>query len=135
MTNKIPWRAGSDRVPRPPWGGLLAGNSLLGDALTAADLLRLATAIEGHPDNAAPALLGGFVASARIGEAVEAVRLDVPTRASGGHLHPRSAAGDGGHATGPAGTGARAPTRSPTSAASRSGSPGSRPGATTSSAT
>ncbi len=78
MTNKIPLARGLGSSAAATVGGLLAGNSLLGDALTAADLLRLATAIEGHPDNAAPALLGGFVASARIGDAVEAFRFDVP---------------------------------------------------------
>jgi homoserine kinase len=46
--------------------------------LTSADLLRLATVIEGHPDNAAAALLGGFVVSAAIDGAVEALRFDAP---------------------------------------------------------
>ena len=41
-------------------------------------LLRIATEIEGHPDNAAAALLGGFVVSAHLGERVEAVRFDAP---------------------------------------------------------
>lgn len=36
--------------------GLLAGEAELGDA----DLLRLATELEGHPDNVAPALFGGL---------------------------------------------------------------------------
>src|SRR4029078_12882468 len=36
------------------------GSPPRGEPLTTADLLRLATAIEGHPDNAAAALLGGF---------------------------------------------------------------------------
>lgn len=40
-------------------GGLLAANRLLGEPLGPDDLLRLATALEGHPDNVAPALLGG----------------------------------------------------------------------------
>jgi len=80
MLNKIPLARGLGSSAAATVGGLLAGNSLLGDALSQADLLRLATAIEGHPDNAAPALLGGFVASAAIGEGgeVEAIRFDVP---------------------------------------------------------
>ncbi|HEY9899315.1 MAG TPA: homoserine kinase [Pantanalinema sp.] len=40
-------------------GGLLAANRVLGERLGPGDLLRLATEIEGHPDNVAPALLGG----------------------------------------------------------------------------
>jgi homoserine kinase len=43
-----------------------------------AELLRLATDIEGHPDNAAAALLGGFVVSAAGTEGVEAIRFDAP---------------------------------------------------------
>ena len=81
MVNKIPLARGLGSSAAATVGGLLAGNSLLGDALSQADILRLATSIEGHPDNAAPALLGGFVASAVVGEsgdAVEAIRFDVP---------------------------------------------------------
>ena len=41
--------------------GLLAGNALAGDLLSATDLLDMAVAIEGHPDNVAPAILGGII--------------------------------------------------------------------------
>ncbi|MEO7664503.1 MAG: homoserine kinase [Candidatus Limnocylindrales bacterium] len=78
MTNRIPLARGLGSSAAATVGGLLAANALLGDELGPSDLLRLATAIEGHPDNAAPALLGGFVASAAIGEAIEAIRFDVP---------------------------------------------------------
>ncbi len=78
MTNKIPLARGLGSSAAATVGGLLAGNSLAGDPLSSADLLRLATEIEGHPDNAAPALLGGFVASAVLGDTVEAIRFDVP---------------------------------------------------------
>lgn len=78
MTNRIPLARGLGSSAAATVGGLLAGNALLGDELSGADLLRLATAIEGHPDNAAPALLGGFVASADLGGPVEAIRFDVP---------------------------------------------------------
>jgi len=56
----------------------VAGNALLGEPLTSPDLLRLANEIEGHPDNAAAALHGGFVVSAAIDGTVEALRLDAP---------------------------------------------------------
>jgi homoserine kinase len=78
MVNKIPLARGLGSSAAATVGGLLAANALLGDALTTADLLRLATAIEGHPDNAAAVLLGGFVASAAFGDVVEAIRFDVP---------------------------------------------------------
>ncbi|MDO5307241.1 MAG: homoserine kinase [bacterium] len=44
-------------------GGLLAANKLLGSPADEAALLAIATEVEGHPDNVAPALLGGFVLS------------------------------------------------------------------------
>lgn len=78
MVNRIPLARGLGSSAAATVGGLLAANSLLGDALSTADLLRLATGIEGHPDNAAAALLGGFVVSAVIGDSVEAIRFDVP---------------------------------------------------------
>ncbi len=78
MVNRIPLARGLGSSASATVGGLLAANALLGDALSSADLLRLATRIEGHPDNAAPALLGGFVASAALGDEVEAIRFDVP---------------------------------------------------------
>ncbi|MBF2034459.1 MAG: homoserine kinase [Leptolyngbyaceae cyanobacterium T60_A2020_046] len=40
-------------------GGILAANAIAGNPLSRDDLAQLATAIEGHPDNVVPALLGG----------------------------------------------------------------------------
>ncbi|MEM9923127.1 MAG: homoserine kinase [Cyanobacteria bacterium P01_D01_bin.50] len=40
-------------------GGLIGANVLAGEVLTQAQLMELAIAIEGHPDNIVPALLGG----------------------------------------------------------------------------
>lgn len=42
-------------------GGLIAANKLLGSPADETALLSLATEVEGHPDNVAPAILGGFV--------------------------------------------------------------------------
>ena len=44
-------------------GGLLAANKLLGNPADEAALLAIATEVEGHPDNVAPALFGGFCIS------------------------------------------------------------------------
>lgn len=44
-------------------GGLLAANKLLGDPADETALLAIATEVEGHPDNVAPAILGGLVLS------------------------------------------------------------------------
>ncbi len=78
MHNDIPLERGLGSSAAATVGGLVAGNALLGGPLSTTDLLRLATDIEGHPDNAAAALLGGFTVSAIVGDVVEAVRFDVP---------------------------------------------------------
>ena len=59
--------------------GLVAGGALLVDDDR---LFALAAEIEGHPDNVAPALLGGLVVSGREGDSFFAVPLDVDPRVS-----------------------------------------------------
>ena len=59
-------------------GGIYAANALLGYPLEPHRLLELATAMEGHPDNVAPALMGGMTIAVRDGEAVHAVPVPVP---------------------------------------------------------
>ena len=78
MHNRIPLARGLGSSAAATVGGVLAGNALAGEVLTMAELLRLATDIEGHPDNAAAALLGGFVVSAAGDVGVEAIRFDAP---------------------------------------------------------
>ena len=78
MHNEIPLARGLGSSAAATVAGLVAGNALFGEPLTVTDLLRLATEIEGHPDNAAAALLGGFVVTAAIDGAVEALRFDSP---------------------------------------------------------
>ena len=46
-------------------GGLLAANKLLGNPADETALLAIATEVEGHPDNVAPAILGGLVLSSQ----------------------------------------------------------------------
>ena len=78
MRNRIPLARGLGSSAAATVGGLVAGNALLGGPLGQAELLRLAVEVEGHPDNAAAALLGGFVVVVADGGALEAVRFDVP---------------------------------------------------------
>ncbi|HET9658636.1 MAG TPA: homoserine kinase [Kineosporiaceae bacterium] len=63
--NVIPHGRGLGSSASAVVAGLVAARALLADpaALDEATLLRLATAFEGHPDNAAAALLGGFTIS------------------------------------------------------------------------
>jgi homoserine kinase len=58
--------------------GLYGANEMLNKPLNKNELLKLATEIEGHPDNVAPALLGGLVISILSGEEVIARRYEVP---------------------------------------------------------
>lgn len=44
-------------------GGVIGANKIAGSPLTKDEILELATEIEGHPDNIAPALFGGLVVS------------------------------------------------------------------------
>ncbi|WIF96135.1 homoserine kinase [Caminicella sporogenes] len=44
-------------------GGVVGANRLAGDVLSKEELLKIATEIEGHPDNVAPALFGGMTAA------------------------------------------------------------------------
>jgi homoserine kinase len=81
MANAIPLERGLGSSAAATVAGLVCGNALVGERLTNADLLRLGMAIEGHPDNIAAALLGGFVVSAPSDDGrggVEAIRFDVP---------------------------------------------------------
>lgn len=59
--------------------GLMAGNLLLGEPFGREELLNIATELEGHPDNAAPALFGGLVVAVRTERGVVFSRLDPPS--------------------------------------------------------
>lgn len=78
MTNRIPLARGLGSSAAATVGGLVAGNCLAGEPLSAAEMLRLATAIEGHPDNAAAAILGGFVVVGQTDDGLEAIRFPAP---------------------------------------------------------
>jgi homoserine kinase len=59
--NSIPLSSGLGSSSAAIMTGLLGANLLTGEPLSTCELLDLANAIEGHPDNVAPALLGGLV--------------------------------------------------------------------------
>ncbi|MCI0577199.1 MAG: homoserine kinase [Chloroflexi bacterium] len=58
--NDIPVGSGLGSSAAAALGGLLAANALVNAGLEREALLALATEIEGHPDNVAPALYGGL---------------------------------------------------------------------------
>jgi homoserine kinase len=59
--NQIPVGSGLGSSSTAVLAGLLGANALMDSPFTQAQLLDMATAEEGHPDNVAPALLGGLV--------------------------------------------------------------------------
>ena len=63
MNNGVPLSRGLGSSATAIVGGLKAANECLGNPFTNRDLLQMATEIEGHPDNVAPAIFGGFTIS------------------------------------------------------------------------
>lgn len=61
QVNNIPMARGLGSSSACIVGGLLGANRLLGDPFSREQLLDRAARMEGHPDNVAPAFLGGFV--------------------------------------------------------------------------
>ena len=80
QTNAIPMARGLGSSSACIIAGLVGANKMLGDPLTKDDLVDLAAQIEGHPDNTAPALLGGIVTAVFDGRKVHWVKQEVYTR-------------------------------------------------------
>ena len=79
-TNRIPHSRGLGSSSAAIVGGVVLARSLVEGGAEAFDdsaALSLATLLEGHPDNVAPALLGGFVISGQDGDAVWAQQSPV----------------------------------------------------------
>ena len=80
QTNNIPMARGLGSSSACIVAGLVGANTLLGSPLTTDDLVDLAAQIEGHPDNTAPALLGGIVTAVFDGRKVHWVKQEVFTK-------------------------------------------------------
>jgi homoserine kinase len=63
-------------------GGVLAANAIIDDPLDREELLSIATELEGHADNAAPAMFGGLQVSVVEGKRVLHERAPLPHRLS-----------------------------------------------------
>jgi homoserine kinase len=61
--NRIPLGSGLGSSSAAMLTGMLGANALLGNPFSREEILKLAIETEGHPDNVAPAMLGGLVAS------------------------------------------------------------------------
>jgi homoserine kinase len=78
MTNEIPLERGLGSSAAATVAGIVAAGALVGRPIDPATAIRIATRIEGHPDNVAPALVGGLTASITLDAGVETIRLDPP---------------------------------------------------------
>ena len=87
--NEIPLARGLGSSSAAIVGGLVAANELLQGGLDRQQLLEIATEIEGHPDNVAPALYGGLTACCVEAEDVCCIRLDAPRELDIGVVIPR----------------------------------------------
>tara|TARA_Y100000590_G_scaffold66470_2_gene72006 strand:- start:2021 stop:2920 length:900 start_codon:yes stop_codon:yes gene_type:complete len=58
-TNRIPLTRGMGSSSAALIGGLMSGNAMAGSPLSTSEILNIGAKIEKHPDNVAPALLGG----------------------------------------------------------------------------
>lgn len=81
--NRIPHARGLGSSSAAIVAGIMLADELAGAGLTRARKLELASEIEGHPDNVAPCLLGGFTIAYTTEDGAKAVSLEPSPR-----LHP-----------------------------------------------
>lgn len=79
QVNNIPMARGLGSSSACIIAGLYGANKLMGDPLGLDDLVNFSAQIEGHPDNTAPALLGGIVTAVFDGRNVHWVKQEVFT--------------------------------------------------------
>ncbi len=77
--NNIPMARGLGSSSACIIAGLVGANALMGNPLSQDELVNLSAEIEGHPDNTAPALLGGIVTAVFDGRCVHWVKQEVFT--------------------------------------------------------
>jgi len=63
MENDVPLARGLGSSAAAIVAGLVAANAATGNRLTTQDVFEMATRLEGHPDNVAPAIFGGITVS------------------------------------------------------------------------
>lgn len=78
LVNQIPVARGLGSSAAAVVGGLMAANRLAGGPISAREILTMATAMEGHPDNVAPALMGGLVIAVAVDGEIKCAKLDLP---------------------------------------------------------
>lgn len=81
--NRIPQARGLGSSSAAIVGGVQLARGLVEEQISDEDALRIAAELEGHPDNVAPCLLGGFTIAWSEGSGARAVRL-----AAAADVHP-----------------------------------------------
>jgi homoserine kinase len=76
--NHIPVSSGLGSSAATTLGGVVAANALIDGRLSDRQMLELAVALEGHPDNAVPAFYGGLVLSVMDGSQLHVETIAVP---------------------------------------------------------
>ena len=79
MTSEVPLARGLGSSSSVIVAGIELANQLSDLQLSDDEKLRIATKIEGHPDNVAPAIFGNMVIASYIGEYVQYVTADFPS--------------------------------------------------------
>ena len=79
MTSEVPLARGLGSSSSVIVAGIELANQLANLQLSDDEKLRIATKIEGHPDNVAPAIFGNMVIASYIGEDVQYVTADFPS--------------------------------------------------------
>jgi homoserine kinase len=79
--NNIPAGSGMGSSAAAVVAGLVAANTLVNGGLSPEQLLELATEIEGHPDNVAPALFGGLTLINQTDNGLHLEHIPIPSLA------------------------------------------------------
>lgn len=80
--NEIPVARGLGSSAASTAAGLMLANAMTGETLSLEEIIRLGTALEGHPDNIVPALIGGMTLSySQDTSSVGYIKLDFPENA------------------------------------------------------
>src|SRR5512139_1319125 len=83
--NRVPLGSGLGSSSAALLTGMLGANAMIGEPFSRDEILKLAIETEGHPDNVAPAMLGGLVASIVYENRVVSMKL--PAKANHGSIH------------------------------------------------
>lgn len=78
LQNQIPVARGLGSSTSAIVGGVIAANLLAGGKLSVKEMIALASSIEGHPDNVAPAVLGGVVVAVQDDGDVKYLKFQPP---------------------------------------------------------